>query len=94
MDAEMIGNLVRAIVDEEMALTHAVLVAHRGKLVVEEYFYGFERETWHDMRSASKTLASTLVSRVSRLRLSHSSRGTSSTPTGMPGKRRSPSGTS
>jgi CubicO group peptidase (beta-lactamase class C family) len=61
MDAEMIGNLVRAIVDEEMALTHAVLVAHRGKLVVEEYFYGFERETWHDMRSASKTLASTLV---------------------------------
>ncbi len=61
LDAGVIGDMVRAIVDEEMVLTHSVLVARGGKLVVEEYFYGFERETWHDMRSASKTLASTLV---------------------------------
>lgn len=61
LDAAPIGDMVRAIVEEEMSLTHSVLVARRGKLVVEEYFYGFGPETWHDMRSASKTLASTLV---------------------------------
>ncbi|MEJ2340332.1 MAG: serine hydrolase [Gemmatimonadales bacterium] len=61
MDAAVIDAMVRAIVDEELALTHSVLIARRGRLVVEEYFYGFGRETWHDMRSASKTLASTLV---------------------------------
>jgi CubicO group peptidase (beta-lactamase class C family) len=61
LDVAVIGDMVRAIIDEEMALTHSVLIARRGKLVVEEYFYGFGRETWHDMRSASKTLASTLV---------------------------------
>ncbi len=61
LDVAVIGDMIRAIIDEEMALTHSVLIARQGKLVVEEYFYGFERETWHDMRSASKTLASTLV---------------------------------
>ncbi len=56
-----IRDLVRAVVEGEMALTHSVLVARRGKLVVEEYFYDFDRETWHDMRSASKTVTSTLI---------------------------------
>ena len=36
LDAALIGELVRAIVDEEMALTHRVLVARHGRLVVEE----------------------------------------------------------
>lgn len=61
LDPEMIARMVQAIVDEEMTFTHSVLVARHGRLVVEEYFYGFDRETWHDMRSASKTVASTLV---------------------------------
>ncbi|UCF41557.1 MAG: serine hydrolase [Gemmatimonadota bacterium] len=61
MSAGPIGDLVRAVVEGEMALTHSVLVARRGKLVVEEYFYGFDRDTWHDMRSASKTVTSTLI---------------------------------
>ncbi len=57
----IIRDMVRAIRDEELPLTHSVLVAREGKLVVEEYFYGFDRETWHDMRSASKTITSTLI---------------------------------
>jgi len=61
IDSELIGDMVRAIVDEELALTHSVLVVRRGKLVVEEYFYGFDRKTRHDMRSASKTVTSTLI---------------------------------
>ncbi len=61
LSVEPIRDMVRAIVEEEMALTHSVLVARRGKLVVEEYFYGFDRDTWHDMRSASKTVTSALI---------------------------------
>ncbi len=61
LDVEHIRDLVEAIVAQEMTLTHSVLVARRGRLVVEEYFYGFDRTTWHDMRSASKSVTSALV---------------------------------
>ena len=39
----------------------SVLIARRGKLVLEAYFNGFDRETRHDTRSAFKSVASTLV---------------------------------
>ncbi len=38
-----------------------LLVARHGKLVLEEYFYGFDQDRLHDMRSASKTFATVLV---------------------------------
>jgi hypothetical protein len=40
---------------------HSILVAHRGRLVLEEYFYGFDRATPHDTRSAGKTFGSVMV---------------------------------
>jgi CubicO group peptidase (beta-lactamase class C family) len=61
LDGAPIGDMVRAIVEQEMTFTHSVLVARRGRLVVEEYFYGFGHDTWHDMRSASKTVTSALI---------------------------------
>ncbi|PYL57709.1 MAG: 6-aminohexanoate hydrolase [Verrucomicrobia bacterium] len=39
----------------------SLLIARHGKLVFEEYFYGFNKERPHDMRSASKTFAPLLV---------------------------------
>ena len=56
-----IADMIQAVVGGELAYTHGVLVARDGQLAVEEYFYGFDRETLHDMRSASKTITSTLV---------------------------------
>ena len=38
-----------------------VLIARHGKLVLEEYFYGFYRDRPHDTRSASKSAASVLI---------------------------------
>jgi CubicO group peptidase (beta-lactamase class C family) len=61
LDLSRIHDLVADVVSGELALTHSVLVAVNGRLVIEEYFYGFDGDTWHDLRSASKTLTSTLV---------------------------------
>jgi CubicO group peptidase (beta-lactamase class C family) len=40
---------------------HAVLVARRGKLVLEEYFHGDHRYLLHNERSASKSMTATVV---------------------------------
>ncbi|MEJ2481617.1 MAG: serine hydrolase [Gemmatimonadota bacterium] len=61
LDVEVIGELVDAVVKGKLEYTHSLLIARNGRLLVEEYFYGFDRETRHDMRSASKSVTSTLV---------------------------------
>ena len=40
---------------------HSLLIARHGKLVVEEYFHGHDRDTPHELRSASKSLTSLMV---------------------------------
>ena len=61
---------IRQMIDEEIRTlddsvhshrVHGVLIARHGKLVLEEYFHGFDRNTPHDTRSASKSMASLLV---------------------------------
>ena len=61
IDPAPIRDMVRAVIEGDLAFTHSVLIARTGQLVVEEYFYGFDRAVMHDMRSASKTLTSTLI---------------------------------
>ena len=39
---------------------HGVLIARHGKLVLEEYFHGENRDKPHDTRSAAKSMTSTL----------------------------------
>lgn len=58
---EPLVEMVDAVVHGELPKTHAILVAKSGYLIVEEYFYGFDRRMLHDMRSASKSLASALI---------------------------------
>jgi CubicO group peptidase (beta-lactamase class C family) len=38
-----------------------VLIARHGRLALEEYFYGFDGDRMHDMRSASKSITSVLA---------------------------------
>jgi CubicO group peptidase (beta-lactamase class C family) len=66
MDEKALQQIVRDVAASDPTirgpqLMHSMLVAYRGKLVLEEYFYGFDRETPHDTRSASKTFASIML---------------------------------
>lgn len=42
-------------------LIHSLLVAQGGRLVFEQYFFGHDRDTVHDIRSAGKTFASVML---------------------------------
>ena len=66
LDEEALKRLIRRLADADPAvrrasLIHSLLVARQGKLVLEEYFFGFDRDTPHDLRSASKTFAAVLL---------------------------------
>ena len=60
-DPESLSRLVLAVSNGDLPNTHSVLIARHGELVFEQYFYGFDRETRHDLRSASKTVTSMLI---------------------------------
>lgn len=53
--------IVRAILDGTYRDVHSVLLYLDGKLVLEEYFYGYNAQRTHQLRSATKSVVSTLV---------------------------------
>ncbi|MGH9579656.1 MAG: hypothetical protein ACRD2R_01575, partial [Terriglobales bacterium] len=59
--AALVEKILAADPAENSLDIQSLLIARHGKLVMEEYFYGFSSERLHDMRSASKTLATMLV---------------------------------
>jgi CubicO group peptidase (beta-lactamase class C family) len=65
LDEAPIAELVNRILTADPAGTalriQSLLIARHGRLVFEEYFYGFDQDRVHDMRSASKTFAPVLA---------------------------------
>jgi CubicO group peptidase (beta-lactamase class C family) len=66
MDEEALAGVVQTIIsrspsERRPSLIHSLLVAHRGRLVLEEYFFGHGRDTPHDVRSAGKTFGSVML---------------------------------
>ena len=59
--AELIDKILHVDPTNNPLNIHSLLIARHGKLVLEEYFYGFKREQLHEMQSASKTFAPLLV---------------------------------
>jgi CubicO group peptidase (beta-lactamase class C family) len=71
IDEDALTRLIQKLINADPAarrpsLIHSILVARRGKLVLEEYFFGFHRETPHDVRSAGKTFASVMLGAAMR----------------------------
>ena len=57
----LLTAMVQAVVDEQYPGVHSVLVWQRGRLALEEYFYGHDRQKLQQLRSASKSFVSALV---------------------------------
>jgi CubicO group peptidase (beta-lactamase class C family) len=54
-------SLVSGVIDGTYPDVRSLLVFHRGRLLLEEYFYGFDRDRPHGMRSFTKSVISLLV---------------------------------
>ncbi len=65
LNEQPIAAFIRRILTADPAVNpvaiQSLLIARHGRLVLEEYFYGFDKERVHDMRSAAKTFAPALV---------------------------------
>ncbi|MGC1869844.1 MAG: serine hydrolase [Acidobacteriaceae bacterium] len=54
-------TIVRSILDGTYKDVHSVLLYQNGKLVMEEYFYGYNVNRPHQLRSATKSIVSALA---------------------------------
>lgn len=66
VDETALRDIVRSLVNadplsDSAPRVHSLLVARRGQLVLEEYFYGYHAGQRHDLRSASKTMTSIMA---------------------------------
>ena len=66
IDRAAIERFVQSLIDMPMdglgrSQIHSLLIARRGRLVLEDYFHGEDRDSPHDLRSASKSWTSVLI---------------------------------
>src|SRR5262245_11739065 len=61
LDPARLREMGEAIASGRYPDVHAVLIAHRGRLLFEEYFYEYDVNTPHALRSATKSIVSALV---------------------------------
>ena len=66
LDEAALARAVQKIIDIDPAsnrpwMIHSIAVAYRGKLVLDEYFYGYGRDEPHDTRSAGKMFSSAIL---------------------------------
>lgn len=66
IDESALTRLVRGIAAgdpsaPDASLIQSLLIARHGRLVLEQYFFGFDAQRPHDLRSAGKTFANVLM---------------------------------
>ena len=61
LGAATANEIMRAILDGTYKGIHSVLLYQDGKLVLEEYFYGYNAQRPHQLRSATKSIVSALA---------------------------------
>ena len=61
LDAARLQQMGEALAAGQHPDVHSVLIAHRGRLLYEEYFYEYDANTPHPLRSATKSVVSALV---------------------------------
>ncbi len=61
IDEQPITSLVESVLRAEQGHPEAILIARNGKLVLEEYFYGYSRDRIHPIQSVTKSVMSLLL---------------------------------
>lgn len=61
LPVDVAEQLVNGVIQQKYADVHSLLIYQKGALVLEEYFYGFDREQPHAMISFTKSVISLLV---------------------------------
>ena len=60
-DTTLLDNMISGVESGEYVNIHGVLVVKDGVLVLEKYFDGHDRNTLHEIRSATKSIGSMLT---------------------------------
>jgi CubicO group peptidase (beta-lactamase class C family) len=61
VDPKPIKTFVSQILDGSLENIHGVVVAKDGDLILEEYFYGYDRDKKHMLASVTKSITSLLI---------------------------------
>ena len=61
VDRDIINEMMLDVLTGNDRNVHSILIVKDGKLVFEEYFYGYDREKSHFLASVSKSITSILV---------------------------------
>jgi CubicO group peptidase (beta-lactamase class C family) len=61
IDSEKIDEMMHQILSGNDRNIHSILLIKNGKLIFEEYFYGYNREKLHFLASVSKSITSVLI---------------------------------
>ena len=61
LNSGKIEALITGILTKRFENIHSIVLVKNGKLVLEEYFYGYNRNKQHMLRSATKSVTSILV---------------------------------
>ena len=61
IDSEFIVGLINEIIDQKYGRLESLLILKDNKLIVEEYFYGYNRLRLHNIHSCTKSITSLLL---------------------------------
>lgn len=61
VDKPLIKELKGKVVDKTYPKIDAILVEHDGKIILEDYYNGFKKDSQHDTRSSFKSITSLLA---------------------------------
>lgn len=60
-DPELVLEMVLKTIDGDFPDVHSILIYKNDKLILDEYFYGYDEDTPHQLRSATKVFYGTLL---------------------------------
>ncbi|WP_276482374.1 serine hydrolase domain-containing protein [Paraflavitalea pollutisoli] len=61
LNADLLNTMMQQIIDGTYKDVHSILIIKDGKLVFEEYFYQYTKDSLHELRSVTKSFISALT---------------------------------